>query len=218
VLVASAGCGSSPAPSPDARAVLQQAKQAIDSATAVHFSLTSTGAASASGTAISAADGDAHRPDGFSGTLTVLQSGFTVKVHIVSARGTFYVQLPFTSRFEPTDPGKYGFGDPATLLDPDKGLSSLLVEALSARLGDRDRLQGEELEEVEVTLPGQRVRDLLTSADPSQAVTGRIGIAVDTHQIRRVVLTGPFFDAHTKSTYTLVLDRYGENVSITPPA
>jgi len=218
VLVALAGCGSSPAPSPDARAVLQQAKQAIDSATAVHFALTSTGAASASGTAISAADGDAHRPDGFSGTLTVLQSGFTVKVHIVSARGTFYVQLPFTSRFEATDPSKYGFGDPATLLDPDKGLSSLLVEALSARLGDRDRLQGEELEEVEVTLPGQRVKDLLTSADPSQPVTGRIGIALDTHQIRRVVLTGPFFDAQTKSTYTLVLDRYGENVSITPPA
>jgi lipoprotein LprG len=37
------------------------------------------------------------------------------------------------------------------------------------------------------------------------------------HQVRRVVLTGPFFDAHQSSTYTLILDRYGETVQITPP-
>jgi hypothetical protein len=37
------------------------------------------------------------------------------------------------------------------------------------------------------------------------------------HQVRRVTLTGPFFDAHRSSTYTLILDRYGEIVQITPP-
>jgi lipoprotein LprG len=217
VLAALAGCGSSQ-PQGDPRALLQQAKRVIDSAESVHFSLRSSGASGGSGVAISAADGDARRPDGFSGTLTVLESGFTVKVQIVSAGGTFYALLPFSSRFQVTDPSKYGFGNPATLLDTSRGLSSLLVEALSARMDNRDRLQGEELDEVDVTLPGQRVKDLLTSADPSKPVSGRIGIAVDSHQIRRVVLTGPFFDAGTDSTYTLVLDRYGENVTITPPA
>jgi lipoprotein LprG len=212
-----AACGSSQ-PSVGARTLLRQAKQVIDSTQSVHFTVSSSGATAGTGTIISAAEGDARRPDGFTGTLTVLQSGFTVKVRILSVNGTFYVQLPFTSQFSPTDPTKYGFGNPATLLDPQRGLSTLLVDATSASLDGRDRLNGEELDEVAVSLPGDRVAALLTSADRSQPVRGRIGIDVSTHQIRRVVLTGPFFDVHQSSTYTLVLDRYGENVSITPPA
>jgi len=211
-----AGCGSS-SPQLDARSLLRQGKQSIDSSQSVHFALSSSGA-QGSGTMIVGGDGDARRPDGFSGTLTVMQAGFTVKVGIVSSGGTFYARLPFSSGYQKTDPTQYGFGDPATLLDPNRGLSSLLVDATAASYAGRDRLQGEELDEVDVTLPGDRVAALLTSADKSKPVTGKIGMDASTHQIRRVVLTGPFFDAQHDSTYTLVLDRYGENVTITPPA
>ncbi len=197
--------------------MLRQAKQAIDATPSLHFTLTSTGA-SGTGTLITGGEGDAHRPDQFRGTLKVLQSGFGVTVHILSTGGRFLVELPFTTTYEQTDPSKYGFGDPATLLDPDKGLSSLLVNTLSASMADRDRFNGEELDEVDVSLPGDRVAALLTSADRSKPVKGRIGIDSGNHQIRRVVLTGPFFDARKDSTFTLVLDNYGENVTITPPA
>lgn len=216
LIAAVSGCGGKQYET-DARAVLQQGKQSIDAASAVHFNLTSSNA-QGSGTLITGADGDAHRPDGFRGTLTVVQSGFNVTVHIISAQGFFFVQLPFTSTYSPTDPSKYGFGNPATLLDPNLGLSSLVTSAITAKMSDRDRYNGEELYEVDVTLPGDKVAALLTSADKTQTVTGRIGVNVDTHQIRRVVLTGPFFDKQKTSTYTLVLDKYGENVSITPPA
>jgi len=127
------------------------------------------------------------------------------------------VKLPFTTGYQATDPSRYGFSDPGHLLDPSAGLSSLLTDATSATLDGRDRLNGEELDEVTVSLPGKPVADLLTSADSSQAVQGRIGLATPSHQVRRVVLTGPFFDAHKSSTYTLILDRYGETVQITPP-
>jgi hypothetical protein len=217
VVAALAGCGSQQQNQPDARAQLLQAKHTIDATPSLHFTLTSSGA-QGTGTVIRSGEGDALRPDGFTGSLVVMQSGFTVRVGIVSLHGVFSVKLPFATQFVPTNPSAYGFGDPATLLDPDKGLSSLLVEATSAAMAGRDRLRGEELDEVDVTLPGDRVAALLTSADKSQPVTGRIGIATGTHQIRRVVLTGPFFDAHHDSTYTLVLDNYGENVTITPPA
>ncbi len=196
--------------------MLLEGKRVIDNSPAVHFHLTSS-AAQGSGTLITGADGDAHRPDGFRGTLTVVQSGFNVTVHIISAQGYFYVQLPFSSAYTPTDPAKYGFGNPATLLDPNQGLSTLLTSATSASMADRDRYNGEELYEINAQLPGDKVASLLTSADKTQAVSGVIGIDVDTHQIRRVVLTGPFFSATQKSTYTLILDKYGENVSITPP-
>ncbi len=172
VVAAVAGCGSSRQYETDPRGVLAEAKRALDSAPGLHFGLTSSSAVG-SGTLITGADGDAHRPDGFRGTLTLLQAGFNLTVHIISATAT---------------------------------------------MADRDRMGSEELYEIDVSLPGDRVAALLTSADKTQPVKGRIGINVDTHQIRRVVLTGPFFDAHRDSTYTLVLDRYGENVSITPPA
>lgn len=216
MLAALAACGSGRQYETDPRAVLLEAKRVIDNSPAVHFHLTSSNA-QGSGTMITGADGDAHRPDGFRGTLTVVQSGFNVTVHIISAGGYFYVQLPFTSSFQPTDPSKYGFGNPATLLDPNLGLSTLLTSATSASMASRDRLNGEELYEVDVSLPGDKVAALLTSADKTQPVSGVIGVDVDTHQIRRVVLTGPFFTAGQKSTFTLVLDKYGENVSITPP-
>jgi lipoprotein LprG len=216
VFTALAGCGGRQYDT-DARAVLLEGKRVIDNSPAVHFTVTSSGASGA-GTLITGAEGDAHRPDGFRGTLTIMQSGFNVTVHIISAQGYFFVLLPFTTKYEPTDPSKYGFGNPATLLDPNLGLSTLLTSARTATMSSRDRLNGEELYEIDVALPGDRVAALLTSADKTQPVSGRIGVNVDTHQIRRVVLTGPFFDAAKKSTYTLVLDRYGENVQITPPA
>jgi hypothetical protein len=214
-LVALAGCGGTTQQDP--KALLLQAKKAIDATPSLHFVLTSSGA-SGSGTLITGGQGDAKRPDGFRGTLNVMQSGFSVTVHIVSSGGTFYAQLPFSSRYEPTDPAKYGFGDPSTLLDPDKGLSSLLTNARSESMADRDRYNGEELDEVDVTLPGDLVAALLTSADKSKPVKGRVGIDTGNHEVRRVVLTGPFFAAAKDSTFTLVLDNYGENVTITPPA
>jgi len=209
-------CGSSRTYESDPRTLLAEAKKVVDSAKAVHFTITSANVP-ASGTVITGGQGDAKRPDGFSGSLSVVVGGLPLNIAILSAGGTFYVKLPFTSTYNPTDPSKYGFADPAGLINPDHGLSTLLVSAKSAKLGDRDRISGEEVYEIEVALPGDRVKALLTSADPSQDVKGTIAIDVDNHQVRRVVLTGPFFDAHRYSTYTLVLDNYGENVTITAP-
>ena len=39
----------------------------------------------------------------------------------------------------------------------------------------------------------------------------------DGKQLRQVKLTGPFFAKGTNSTYTLLLDRYSEKVSISAP-
>jgi len=214
-----AACGSSqPSSGPDASTLLRQGKATVDATAALHFTLTSKGAPSVgTGTYITGGEGDAQRPNAVSGTLQVVFNGLPLNLSVLSTGGTFYVKLPFTTGYQATDPSRYGFSDPGHLLDPSAGLSSLLTDATSATLDGRDRLNGEELDEVTVSLPGKPVADLLTSADSSQAVQGRIGLATQSHQVRRVVLTGPFFDAHKSSTYTLILDRYGETVQITPP-
>lgn len=171
----------------------------------------------AGGTAILGGSGDIKRPGSFRGALDVSAAGFSVSVEVVSTGGTFYAQDPLTGRFGVTDPASYGFGDPARLLDPRTGLSSLALLCQKAALQADDRYNGEQLHEVSCMLPGQPVAALLTSADPSKPVAATIGMDAGNSQLRRVVLTGPFFSATSNSTFTLVVDNYDENVSITPP-
>ena len=213
VLAALAGCGSPP---PDAHTLLGDAKKSVDASRTVHFKLSSSNAQSSS-TALVGGDGTAARPDGFAGQLNVSIQGLIITIKIASVGGVFYVQLPFSTTWTVARADQYGFGDPAQLINTDHGLTSLLAEAKSPALGEQDRYNGELLYEVTCRLPGADVARLLTSADPTQDDTAVIGISADSHQLRRVVLTGPFFDKNKSSTYTLVLDNYGANVTVTAP-
>jgi lipoprotein LprG len=210
-----AGCGAAPA---DPAQLLRDAKHSIDSASAVHFTLTSQNVTSGTGPLITGGEGDARRPNSFTGSLSVVDGGFTLTVNVVSTGGVFYAQTPLSSTYTKTDPSQYGFGDPAQLLDPNRGLSSLLAACTGATNHDPDRLNGEQLDEVGCSMPGALVAALLTSADASQPVQATIGVNPTTHELRRVALVGPFFDKTHPSTFTVVLDKYGENVTITPPA
>jgi hypothetical protein len=80
-----AGCGSAPV---DPSQLLRDAKQSIDSASAVHFTLTSQNVTGA-GPLITGGEGDARRPDSFSGKLDVVVAGFAVTVNVVSTGGVF---------------------------------------------------------------------------------------------------------------------------------
>lgn len=216
VAVVLAACSGPPAPKVSAPALLRQAKGVVDGTGSAHFVLTSTGVAGHS-PLITGAVGDLARPDSFQGTLTVLQEGLTVHVKVVSVNGAFYVEQPFTSHFAKVSAARYGFGDPGRLLRPGNGLSSLLTRATSAKLGPQDRFQGQVLDEVDVVLPGAAVAGLLPDADPAQAVHGVIGVVPGDHHVRRIVLRGPFYQAGRTSSFTVVVDHYGESVTIVAP-
>jgi lipoprotein LprG len=196
--------------------LLDTAKRSIDGAQTAHFTVSSSGVPSAT-TALLGGTGDMKRPDGFTGTLDVSVNGFSVSVAVVSLGGTFYARDPLTGRFELTDPGSYGFADPGRLANPQSGLSSLLPMCENASLANDDRLNGEQLHEVKCNLPGHAVASLLTSADASKPVAATIGVDAGSGELRRVVLVGPFLSTTQMTTYTVVIDKLGENVSITPP-
>jgi lipoprotein LprG len=206
-------CGGS-APNPET--LLTQAKVSVDSAASAHFELSSSNVSGA-GPFITGGTGDIARPSSFTGSLEVEYGGLVVGVQVVSVNGSFYVHLPTSSGFQITNPADYGFGDPSQLMNPSTGLSALLLHCASPSLQSDDRLNGEQLHEVSCTLPGSYIKSLLTDAEPSQTVSATFGISVDSGQLRRVVLTGPFYSSHD-TTFTLVLDNYGENVTVTPPA
>jgi len=197
---------------PDAKTFLARAKGKIDAAGALHFRLSSDNARG-NGIILTGAEGHAIRPDAFTGTLRVSANGVPLQVGIVSVHGTFYAQAPFSNNYKPDNPASYGFGDPAHLLDTAGGLSSLLPLAR----GDRTRYQGEELQEVRCSLPGDVVAKLLTSSDPSREVQAVFRIDSSNDETRQVDLTGPFVAKDHDTTYHLILDMYGENVAVTPP-
>lgn len=212
-LLFAAACGGS---TPDAATLLKLAKQSVDTAQSAHFTLTSSQVLG-SGPFITGGSGDMKRPSSFSGSLDVDFSGLQVTIGVVSVGGVFYAQLPTTPGYQRTDPSAYGFGDPSTFLDPNHGLTNLLTLCQQPSLGSDDRNNGELLHEVSCTIPGTAVASLLTDAKPSQPVNATFGVAASNNQLRKVVLGGPFYKDSGNTTFTLVIDRYGENVSITPP-
>lgn len=211
-----AACGSSQPSSASAATLLAHAKATLDAAPSAHFTLTSSGP-TGNGTALLGGSGHMQRPSSFSGRLNVAVNGFTVTVDAVSVNGAFYVRDPLTGSFDRTDPSAYGFSDPSGLMNPHTGLSTLLTQCHDPKSVADDRLNGVLLHEVSCSIPGKAVGSLLPDAAPDQAVAATIGVAADSSQLRRVVLRGPF-NTTSSSTYTMVLDSYGENVTITPPA
>ena len=213
LVVTGCGGGESEESGPD---LLARAKTTLDDASSAHFILNSEGAPE-QGTLLVGGDGDIARPASFDGTLKVRALGSTLDLAVVSVDGTVYAQLPFTSTYSGVDPAQFGFGDPGARIDPDTGISQLLAKAESVELGEESRVDGEVVREVSAELPGDLVEQILTSADPDTPVQARFSIAVDSGELRRAVLTGPFYTADEDATFTLQLSDFGADVEITAP-
>jgi lipoprotein LprG len=214
--LALASCSDSSASSDDPRELLAEAKRQLDAAPSARFVLTTaevpTGTASLIG-----GKGVLARPAKFQGELNVRIGQGTATVSLISVDGDVFAKLPFATTYSQTDPAHFGLGDPGALMDPDKGVSTLLVKATNPKLGEKTRLGSEVLQEVRAKLPGRLIGDLLVNADPAKAVAATFGLAEPKGEVRRVTLVGPFFRSDVNSTLTIVLDRYGEKVTITAP-
>ena len=148
--------GSSAPPKVDADALLRQAKATVDAARSAHFTLTSQGV-SGSGTNITGGEGDLARPDQLQGTFTVtLARVRRQRQGGVQGRG-LRRPAPFQSHYTRTNPSAFGLTDPAQLLDPDHGLSSLLDRGHRRQGDGQERVAGELLDEVTSTVPGSAI-------------------------------------------------------------
>ena len=112
------------------------------------------------------------RPDSMSGQLQVSIYGLALNVPVVSVGGVFSVKLPTGSGFTTANPLDYGFADPAKLINPTTGLSSLLLKCQSPQVESDDRYNGEALHEIGCTLPGKAVA---AAADERRSVQDRRG-------------------------------------------
>jgi LppX_LprAFG lipoprotein len=197
--------------------VLAKAKTSLDQATTVHFVLSSADVPPGKDTKLVGGNGFAVRPNAFTGSLKLLTNGAAVTIQLISLGGKVYIKSPFNQKFAVVDPAKFGLKDPATLVDQKNGVVRLITSLTGATLAGQGRVGRDVVQQVTGNVPGTVVADLLTSADPSKPVAVTASVDEKTGQLRQAVLTGPFYDAAKQSTFTIVFDRYGEQVDVRPP-
>jgi hypothetical protein len=214
ILSACSDAPAAEAPTPAER--LAEAKGVLDASPSVSVELTGADLPTA-GTVLVSGTGVAAHPSSFEGELRIAQSGLAATVPLVSVDGTVWAQLPFTTTYAEVDPSSFGVGDPGRLIDVEAGVSGLLTTDLDPDDLGEVRVGGDVLEEYGAELPGSVVGSLLTIADPAATVTARFALDPGTAELRRAVLTGPFYDGGGDQTYTLLLDDYGVESDIRAP-
>ncbi|MGB7449723.1 MAG: LppX_LprAFG lipoprotein [Ornithinimicrobium sp.] len=223
--LSAAGCSDSSEPDapeqtqnePTAQDRLDQAYTVLSDAGSVSLLLEGTGLPEEESAYVITADGaGTTEPPAFEGTITAKLSGVQADVPTIAVDDTLYVKLPFSPGFISTDPAELGVPDPARLFDSEVGVASLLQETGSAEFGEQRRAGEEVVQEVNGTLAGELIVDLLNVGERDSEFDVVYGLIEDDWQVRTVTLTGPFYPPAT-STYTLTLDDYGEPVTVTAP-
>lgn len=196
--------------------VLELAKTTLDETSGVSVSLR-TDDLPEGVTGIKAAQGVGTHPPAFDGAITVVLSGTDFEVPIVAVDGKVYAQIPLTPGWSDVDPEEYGAPDPARLMNPDEGFSSLLPATVDPEEGDSVRGGSDNTEvltEFTGTVPGDVVSNVIPSASGDFEVT--YTISAD-GELREAVLTGMFYPGTDEMTYTIGFDDYGTEKEITAP-
>lgn len=218
LLLSLAGCsgdseGSDDAPPED---VLAAAKTTLDETAGVSITL-STDDLPKGVTGVEEAEGVGTHAPAFEGSITVNLLGQSVNVPVVAVDGVVYAELPFTSGYQDVDPADYGAPDPAQLMDPDAGLSTLLSETTGLETGESVRGgadNSEVLTEYSGTVAGDVVQNVIPTASGSFDAVYTI---TDDDQLRQAQLTGVFYEDSEPMTYTVSFDDYGVEQDITAP-
>ncbi len=195
--------------------VLTAAKANLDETSGVHVRLATEELPPTVSGVLSATGVGTHDP-AFEGDLRVSMSGIAADVEVVAAEGKVYAQLPFTTDFVEVDPADYAAPDPAALMEPEGGLSSLLTAAEGAAEGKQVRSGEDVLSSYSATVPGEAVAAIIPAASAEDDFDARFTVD-DEDRLREVRLTGPFYPDADEVTYTVVFDEYGTEADIALP-
>jgi len=208
--IAVTGCGGGDdkdASSPeDVTAALTEAKEAFDAETSVHFTLSTD--AKPDGDAVLGAEGNLTTQPAFEGNVTVNYLGFKgITAPVVSVDGKVYVKLPTSPKFSELDPSTVGAPNPADFIDPEKGISGLLLEIQDAEQTDEKREGKKIVTTYTGTLSGDLVAAIIPSADKASDYETVVGLSDG--ELTTLQITGDFFNGSGDATFDLVFDNYG---------
>lgn len=200
----------------DPRQRLESARKVIDDAESIKLSLETDELPSGVEGIVSAEGVGTHAP-AFDGDAQVHAFGMTGDVPVVAVGGDVYVKLPFKSEFSTFDLSEYDAPDPAELLDPDDGVTSMITSMQGVGTGETELDDETKVTPIEGTLPGSQVAKLFPSVDDSDDfdVTFRLD---EDDVLRDASITGPFYADADDLTYTISLTASDSHVDISVPS
>jgi lipoprotein LprG len=215
VLLGGTACSGDSKPETSPEDTLAAAKKNLDNTSGVTIGL-STPRLPTGVTGLLKADGVATHDPAFKGGIKVAASGITADASVVAVDGLVYAKLPFTSKFVKIDPADYGAPDPADLMNPDGGLSSLLTAAEDVKKGDSVRDGKVVLSSFTGTVPGKDVAAVIPSAKASADFDATFTVD-DKGRLSKAVLKGPFYPKADSVIYSITFGDYGSKPTITKP-
>lgn len=191
---------------------LAAAKTAIDQSPAVDITIKATKLPSSVSGLLSAEGLGTHQP-AFKGTISVSQHGLSLPVPIIAVDNIVYASF---GTWQKVDPAQYNAPDPAALMNPVDGLSTLLTAATGLDAGKEQRDGKELVTTVTGTVPGASVAHVIPSANPKADFKVSFSLSSDNH-LATAVLTGPFYPKADDVTYTLTFGGYGTTATVKAP-
>ncbi|MEV5001722.1 LppX_LprAFG lipoprotein [Nocardioides sp. LML1-1-1.1] len=159
-------------------------------------------------------------PATFEGKVSGSVSGLPVNdVPVISADGTLWINHALLGGWsDKYQPKELCAPDPATLLDPETGVSTVLTSSKDVEAGKAER-GGEDNKEIFTTYSGtatgDAIRAILPCAEGDEFdATYRVD---DKGYLRSARLTGVFFPDSDAVTYTIDVTKYDVTKDITAP-
>ncbi|MDH2416587.1 LppX_LprAFG lipoprotein [Nocardioides sp. CER19] len=216
LLAGCSGGGGSDKPTLTPDKVMALAKAKLDETSGVHFTLDSKNV-DASTTGLLSAQGVLTHAPAFDGKIVVQVAGLKPEVPVIAVDGKVYAQLPLTTGWQDINPADYGAPDPAALMSPDHGLSSMLTATTGLKKGKTVRGGAgnkEILTSYSGTLPASSAAVIVPTVKGDVDATYTV---TDDHELRQAVLTGDFYGTGNTETYTVTVDQYGTEKDIKAP-
>ncbi|MEN8705883.1 MAG: LppX_LprAFG lipoprotein [Nocardioides marinisabuli] len=202
---------------PSAEEVLAEAKTTLDETSGVQVRLATDDLPEGVEGLLGAEGVGTPSPAAFDGVITVRFAGFEPEVPVVGVDDVVYAQVPLTTGWSQIDPAEYGAPDPAALLGPEGGFSSLLTSTEEVEVGEQVR-GGTDNRDVLTpytgTISGEVAATIIPSAEGDFDASYSIS---DDGELRSMVLTGAFYGDGESMTYTIDFDDYGSSPQITAP-
>lgn len=199
-----AGCGASLTTSA-MHQKLAAAKKALDHTQAINMTLRTTNLPSNVTGLLSATGVGTHQP-AFEGNIEASSSGTPLQLPLNSVGGK--VQVKMLGARMTINPHQYGAPDPASLMSPTTGLSTLLTSATKLTGGNQTRQGSNLVTTVNAVIPGPAMAKILPTATTSGSFTATFDLN-NLGQLISATLRGPFYPKSTV-TYSITLSGYGE--------
>jgi hypothetical protein len=148
----------------------------------------------------------------------VKQGDNIVQAEIVTLGGDTYIKpvsfLP-ASKLSAEEAAQYP--NAARLMDPDKGLPSVIANGKSPSVTGAESVDGHDSYKVDATYSPDDLKSALAPFTPADQVKVTFWIAKDDHLVRKALISGHIFSASSDSSIEVHLHDFNASVDITAP-